>query len=211
METKHGWKLFFIVVLAHVILYAVFVQEEWLQATLQSEQEAHYAFLGENNAHYAEVRATNTFNRWFVGTGVMDQSLRIFVPTPEERARTRGMEGLGAQLFPWVESRIRALWTLVYQVFLRFSNALMWWPFLVLAATPFLIDALVVRRVKATTFGLTSPHLQGISARLVPLLLIGYLLLMFAPVFIHPAWVPALIFVSSAAAWMGVSQFVKRG
>lgn len=208
---KQGWKLFFIVLLLHVIAYAVLVQESWLQSTLTREQASHYAFLGEDQARYAETRASNTFNRWFVNSGVMSHSFQALVPTPEQRANSKGIENLGSQIFPWMEKRIRAWWTLVYQVLLRFSNAMLWWPFFVLAAVPFFIDALVVRRVKATTFGLTSPHLQGIAARSIPIILLGYFLVMFAPVFIHPAWVPAVIFVTSAALWMGVSQFVKRG
>lgn len=208
---KQGWKLFFIVLLLHVIAYAVLVQESWLQSTLQREQNAHYVFLGEEHANYAEVRATNTFNRWFVNSGIMSHSFQTLVPTAEQRANSRGIENLGSQVFPWVEKRIRAWWTLVYQVILRFSNAMLWWPFAILAGIPFLVDAMVSRRIKSTTFGLTSPHLQGIASRAIPIILLAYFLLMFAPVFVHPGWIPAIIFVTSAAMWVGVSQFVKRG
>lgn len=208
---KQGWKLFFIVLLLHVVAYAILVQESWLQSTLTREQDAHYAFLGEEHARYAEVRATNVYNRWFVNSGVMAHSFQALIPTAEQRANSRGIENLGSQIFPWVEKRIRAWWTLVYQVLLRFSNAMLWWPFFILCAAPFIVDALVTRRVKATTFGLTSPHLQGIAARAIPIILLGYFLVMFAPIFIHPAWVPGIILVTSAALWLGVSQFVKRG
>jgi len=208
---KFTWQLFTIVVLIHVAAYVIFVNQSWLQTTITKEREAHYEVLGEKRAEFAEIRATNLFNVWFVNSGVMARSFEIFIPKADPSAPPESSNSTSAMVFRWMEERIRALWTLVYQVMLRFSNASLWWPFLVLAISPFVVDALAARRIKAHTFGITSPHLQGVATRLIPLLILGYFLLMFAPIVIHPLWVPVLIVVTSAATWLGVTQFVKRG
>lgn len=208
---KYGWKVVLVVIFLHLLLYTVLVQESWLEKTMDAERHSNYAYLGDERASMAETRAANAFNAAFVNTGVMANSFRIFIPDDAQRANSKGLEHMGSGMFAWMETRIRATWTLVYQVFLRFSTAILWWPFLLLAVVPFLVDALMQRKVKATTFGLTSPSVQGLAARSIPLIVLSYALLMFSPVVIHPGWIPALIFVTSALMWLSVSQFVKRG
>ena len=207
----NGWKALVILFVIHFFAYALVVKETWLLQTLQQERVAQHQFLGEEYASYSDVRAQNLFTRVFVNSGVMKNSFATMLPTEQQRANARGMENVGHNVFPWVEQRIRTWWTMVFQVFVRLSYAMMWWPFLVLALVPFVVDAWITRRVKSTTFALTSPHIQGIAIRALPVLVIGYFLLMFAPFYIPPSSAPVLIFVTCALLWFGVTHFVKRG
>lgn len=212
MESKAmGWRLFAVVVLLHFIAFTVIVKETYIVRVLERERASHLEFFGPEVAEAAENAARDRYTRWFVNSGVMSKSFETMIPTEQQRLNSRGIEDMGEGVFPWVEQRLRALWTLVYGVLTRLAYVALWWPFALVALGPFIVDAIVLRRIKAQSFGITSPHLQGIAARAIPLIALGYFLLMFTPVYIHPAWTPILIFITSASVWLAVSQFVKRG
>lgn len=207
-----GWFLFMLLVFAHLLLYTLIVPEGWLQRVLTSERNATYQFLGEANGRYAEARAADLFTTAFVDTGIQSQSFRTFVPTPEQRANDGAMaEASSPGLFTWVEGRLRAFWTMVYGVTQRVSSGLLWWPFILITLVPFLVDAFVSRKIKKTSFALTSPHMQGLATRAIPLIVIGYFLLLFVPITVSPVIVPLLMVATSALMWVVVAHFVKRG
>lgn len=207
-----GWFLLMLLVFVHLLLYTVIIPEGWLQRVLTSERVATYEFLGKGNAQYAEARAADLFTWAFVDTGIQAQSFRTFVPTPEQRANDGAMaEASSPGLFSWVEGRLRAFWTMVYGVTQRVSSGLLWWPFILITLVPFLVDAFVTRKIKKTSFALTSPHMQGLATRAIPLIIIGYFLLLFVPLSVSPIVVPALMVATSALSWVVVAHFVKRG
>lgn len=206
-----GWKHIILGTILYLSIYVIFVQESWIQDTMTKERQANQEVLGADRAMAAEIRATNLFNKLFVNSGLMGKSFSLFIPTGHEQANSQGLEDLGFDIFLWMEKRIRAAWTLIYQVMLRFFMTIAWWPFMILATVPAIYDALISRKIKSTTFGITSPHIQGLAVRAIPVVVIGYVLVMVSPLFIHPGWVPALVMFSALAMWLGISQFVKRG
>jgi hypothetical protein len=210
-SAQRNWFFYILLFFLLIIGMALFIKEKAMLANIEAERDANYAFLGQAKAMYAEERAKSVYDRWFVQSGVMQASFDTFIPTTQQANQSAGLEDLGHQVFPWFETRIRAWWTLVYHFFVRTSTALVWWPLLVLTGVPFIIDAFVVRAVKASSFGITSPHFQGLSMRMIPAIVIGYFLLMFAPFVLHPALVPIAIFITSGLSWVIISQFVKRG
>lgn len=212
METnRNPWYFYLLLFFCAVIGLALFIKEQWLLQNIESERNSNYAFLGEEKARFAEERAKSFFDRWIIQTGTMQTSFETFIPNQQQTRQSQGLETLGNQVFPWAEQRLRAWWTLVYHAMIRASTALVWWPLLVLTLIPFLVDAFVVRAAKASSFGLTSPHIQGIAMRVIPLVGIGFVLMMFVPIVVHPIFVPLGIFVVAAMCWLTISQFVKRG
>lgn len=207
-----GWFIFFMLVFIHLLLYTLIIPEAWLQRVLTVERNSTHQFLGPQNARYAEDRATDMFTRAFIDTGVQAQSFRTFVPSAQQRANDGVMSDVASPgIFPWVEGRIRAFWTMLYGVTQRVSSGLLWWPFVLITLVPFLVDAFVARKIKQTSFALTSPHMQGLATRAIPLLLIGYFLLLFVPLTVSPVIVPTLMVGTSALLWVVVAHFVKRG
>ena len=207
-----AWFILMLLVFIHVVLYTLVIPESWLQSALVKERAASYRFLGPDNAAYAESRATDLFTRSVVDTGVQAQSFRTFVPTTQQLANDGAMaEANQPGVFSWVEGRLRAFWTMVYAVTHRLSTALLWWPFILITLFPFLIDAFVSRKIKKSSFALTSPHLQGLATRAIPLLFIGYFLLLFAPIAMPPSLVPLIMVGTSGLIWVVVAHFVKRG
>jgi hypothetical protein len=207
-----AWFLFLLLVFIHLLLYTLVVSEGWLQRMLVSERRATQELLGPTNAQYAEDRAKHLFTDAFVDTGIQAQSFRTFVPTEQQQANDGAMSEVSSpRIFDWVESRLRAFWTMLYGVTQRVSSGLLWWPFILITLVPFLVDAFVTRKIKKTSFALTSPHMQGLATRAIPLLLIGYFLLLFVPVTVSPLVVPVLMVATSALMWVVVAHFVKRG
>lgn len=213
MTTAHrfSWRLILFVALLHLIAYVVFIKPTWIQEIATREQAAMASLVGDKSAHATQQRATNTFTEWFVNSGVRDTSYRMFLPSAEHRAKDDPLKFFGSGLWPWVEARLDAFWWLVYQVCLRVSSFITWSPLILLSLAPFLIDAMVVRRIKQQGFAMTSPHLQAFAVVcLLGMVLLGFLLT-FAPIYMPPALVPLSMLLASAACWMAVGQFVKRG
>lgn len=207
-----GWFIFLLLVFIHLLLYTLIIPEAWLQRVLTAERNSTHQFLGSQNARYAEDRATDMFTRAFVDTGLQEQSFRTFVPTDQQRANDGVMADVTSPgIFPWVEGRIRAFWTMLYGVTQRVSSGLLWWPFILVTLVPFLVDAFVARKIKKTSFALTSPHMQGLATRAIPLLMIGYFLLLFVPLTVSPVVVPLFMVCTAALLWVVVAHFVKRG
>lgn len=204
-------KYIFFGAMIYLVIYVVVIEESWLQSTMRQEQQVNYQLLGGDRARNAEASATTAFNTLFVRTKMVEKSFTLFVPSKEQQVNSKGIETAGSTYFIWVEKRIRAAWTLVYQVLLRIFTAALWWPFMVIIGVAFLIDALVARKVKLMSFAITSPHIQGLAMRSIPIVIIGYLLLLFSPILVHPGWVPILSFTTGLAVWLAVTQFVKRG
>lgn len=200
-----------IVFFFYVVGAMLLVPESWLLGNMTKERDAAYRVLGEPQAQFAEARAQTYFQHAFVDSGVMRQSFATLLPSDEQIAQAKGFERKVNEIFPIVKSRLQACWTMVYQLFLRVSISLVWWPLAILLSIPVLVDAIVIRKVKATTFGLTSPQLQMIALRLILIVMIAYVVLLFAPITIHPLWVPAMLAITCASTWMGMTQFVKRG
>jgi hypothetical protein len=105
---------------------------------------------------------------------------------------------------------MRVLWSLAFQFLVRVSNILLWLPLAALVVVPFVVDAVVARKIKGTNFAITSPHLQIFGVRAMTWLLLGFALLQLAPIVLHPVWTPLMIAAFSGSLWIGISQFAKR-
>lgn len=190
-------------------LGACIVGENWLLNNINREKAANQAFMGEG-AIYAGKRAERWYNSWFVETKVVQTSLAAVSSEdiPAEM-RTTGDE-MAQPVLGWLELRVRAWWTFVYQVFVRISIIGMWLPFAVMMLVPFVVDALTVRKIKSTNFGITSPHLHTIGVWGLLAAFVGYALLIFLPFKVHPIWLPLLVIASSGCLWLTIAQFAKR-
>lgn len=202
------------ILLIHAVLYMFAIPESWMRGLLTRESSAIAEMVGPNKASYALARSTDYFSKFFVETGIQAESFHLFLPAAEplEDSALREAEAdAGEKVFPWVEARLRTVWTSLFLIFNRFSVALLWIPLAILTLTPFLIDAFVSRKIRSTSFQASSPHLQGIAVRAIPLSLLLYCIALLMPVYISPIWVPLLLILTSAMSWVVVAHFVKRG
>lgn len=211
MIDKTSWKFIGLIVLLHVVLYALFIRPEWIAELTAREARDAQQLLGRESATYAQNRAQDYYTRWFVNTGVQSATYKVFIPSSAEIQSSKGITTLGETLWPFMEERITAGWRLAFQVMVRVSTALMWWPLLLLAALPFLVDAYVERQIKRESFAITSPTAQTVAVRSIALVLVLGFLATFAPFYVPPVAMPFMVVITAASLWLGISQFVKRG
>lgn len=201
-------------VVLHVLLYLLLIPEPWVRGLLHRESSATEQLVGMANSTFASQRATDYFSKFFVETGIQAESFHVFVPkepAAEDSPALALERDAEATVIPWFESRLRTVWVTIYLLMMRLSVALLWLPLVLLTFTPFLVDAFVARRIKRTSFEISSPHMQGIAARAIPISIVGYLLALMVPLYISPLWVPMLLIMTSALSWVVVAHFVKRG
>jgi len=209
LSTLAAWRFWVVVGLTAITLFLLVVQDTWLEDGLTRERHGMVEWLGPGKA--AHARAYGLYQRWCVDSGWVDNSFAMFLPSPSRPHDTLAGAGQHADaVFAWMEGRLRAFWMVVFQVMYRVCITLMWWPLMVLSLVPFLVDALVRRKIKLDSFDHASPTLQALGSRSLLWLLILYLGLLLAPFALPAAMVPFLVILASAAIWFALSHFVKR-
>lgn len=209
MMRDRFWMFVLLSMLLTGILTAALIPERYVMQMIDAERESNYTFLGYETARHTEGRAERWFERLFIRTGMMDATYQVTTSDQQAPAGSVAEKHMERAL-NWTEGRVRVLWVAMFQLLVRISVALMWLPLALLIFTPFVIDALVSRQIKANNFAITSPHLHAIGARAIFWIALGYGVLQFLPLKLHPVWTPAFIGVTAMAAWLGISQFAKR-
>jgi len=99
----------------------------------------------------------------------------------------------------------------MYLVVFRASMLARWWQFTLALLAAAILDAIAVRKIRFTSFSLTSPQVQGMATRLLALLPSAMALLLVLPV-TEPAWLwPSMMPVLALLAWAAFVHFAKRG
>jgi hypothetical protein len=146
-----------IVVALHLVLFAFFMRESWIQGAIDHDRATLQSAVGEEAAAVARMRADRWFRNVFVDSGVIENASYLFVPTAVERERSWLFKDIGEPQFTFAESRLRALWSTFYLGMSRVSGALVWWPYLGFVIAPMFVDAWVRRRIRRSAFGFASP------------------------------------------------------
>ena len=208
-----AWKIALWIIAIMVVLYAGVMDRGWLMGQVAQERGANHKVLGEHASSFAEQRADRWFRALFVDTGAVQGSYRMLDARSNDSASgvAEKANKTAAVALDWVAERVQVLWVMLYQMFNRASVALMWWPYAFLIGVPFVVDALVVRKIKASNFGLTSPHAYALGRRTAKLVPWVFLILLLAPFSLSGVYVPVMLAALAMATWVGMVQFAKRG
>lgn len=209
---KERFILFIISMIMIVGLLAAFlISEEKVQSAVQAERAANYAFLGQS-AQIAENRAERWYRALFVKTNVTQFTFDVAQVKKQQAPdpKNQKMDVATDKLATWWKQRMRVVWSLVFQFFVRISNNLIWIPMTLLIMLPSIVDAFVVRKVKSTNFSMTSPHMQLFGTKAMVAIVLGYLILQMLPMMLHPVWAPLTIALFASSSWVGITQFAKR-
>lgn len=192
------------------IITALIIPERYVMGMIEAERQANYAFLGYETARNTESRAERWFEGLFIRTGMMDASYRATTSDLGPANPASKLETWLEKALEWTQGRVRVLWAAMFQLMVRISIGIMWLPITALILTPFVIDSLVSRKIKANSFAVTSPHLQALGTRSIFWIALGYGLLQLLPLQLHPVWTPLFIGVVALSIWLSISQFAKR-
>lgn len=206
---KSVW-LLCLALMLEIIIISVLVPGDWTGRVINKEKQMIQNQLGAEISHWIGQTSHHWYRSWIVDTQ-MEQSMRdFFIPTEEQRLRSKGMESMGGFWFVWVEDRIQAFFDVLYQVLTRFALLMVWLPFVLILLLPALWDGLMTWNIKKTTFDFSSPIIHRYS--MLALSTGGILLVMglFAPLAIPPGVLPSMIIGLALMAGLALSHLQKK-
>ena len=207
-EAAKTWKYIILGSLFYLALIALFASESYVGAMLNRERQLNYGVLGQGPAGHAEARASNWYESTFMSSGVVTSSLKFFAAGESQSSDGR-LERTARPVLGYLESRVRTMWLLLYQLLVRISVAAMWWPYVIIIFTPVIVDAITQRRIASTNFSTPSPTMHVMAKSLVWMFLLGAVSLIFAPIPLNPVLTPALIILGASAMWLSMTMFAK--
>lgn len=193
----------------YLIGFLVLVNQTWIMDTINRERAEQTEFMGERMSMAIQIRAENAFTKVFVNSGLMNSSFNLFgqvqtVPTQGES------NSIVENSFSVIEGKLRATWSMLYQIYLRGSYLMAWWPIMLMCLLPTGIDAIARRKAAQYTFASTSPHLQGLALRAIPTILFLYVCFMIAPFYMPPMLAPIIVVTTAGLSWFSLAHFAKR-
>lgn len=204
------WYKWVMLIFAYGALYLIFIGEAYLIKTVEMESQMNRIFFSEEVAKKAEDRGTVWFTKAFIDTQIMAHTFEPFIPTEEEMANAKGMEGFAQPVFDWFEGRIRAWWTMVWSTFTRLSTVLLWAPYAIFMIVPWVIDGWVQRERSKHTFEFSSPVKHRYAMMALMTLPLVFFAMLTAPLALNPLVTPAIIFGIGALLYSAVANFMKR-
>lgn len=196
--------------IAELFVIMVFVPGSWTESVVEREQELIRSSLGQNTVEWINEKALSWYTSSMLDSGVCRTLHEMTIPTPEERARSVGMQDLGATVFPWVEDRLAALMHVVYQVCLRIAMIMVWAPYMLILFIPAVFDGVMTWKIKRTNFDYASPVMHRYGLRGVLLTVQLMLIAFFAPIALNPIIIPAALMVSCVMIGLIVANVQKR-
>lgn len=206
------WTSIALVVMAAICIFMV--KPSYVDGVLDRERQANYAFLGRSTAKAVENRAEVWYQKLFVDTKMVQATMSTTggnnINIESENRAVKDATKAGSTILQWWDDRIRVIWSAAFHLLMRFSMLMLWAPLAILAVIPVIVDSVVSRMIKATSFALTSPHMQLLGSRSIFWICFAYCVLMLIPVMLHPIMAPLVIGLVCAAMWLGITQFAKR-
>lgn len=202
------WALILLFIEAALVL--CFVSPD--HANEQIEKESTYIArdLGHETAEAVSNDAHEWYDRWIRANRVEEAVHDFFIPTKEQKARSRGLENLGDPVFPIVESRIEAFFDMLFWMLRRLSLFLMWLPMMAPILILSLADGWLKRRIKQQTFEYASPfwHKNAFHAAVVASTIL--ITLFFVPYAVDPSFAPCLLAITGILCGLAMSNIQKR-
>lgn len=180
----------FIVLLLELFFLAAMLPVNVLQQAGVKEHTMTVGFLGTETAEELKARTDEIYDSAFNQTGVVKESFSMFIPTKENQAKSVGMEGMGKQVFRYVEERLIAFWTAVYLGIHRVLSLWMWLPGFIPILIAASYDALAIRKIRQITFQSASAVIYGSSKTALAALMFGPLVYALFPFPIPPIAAP---------------------
>lgn len=182
--------LYLVIVVCEVLAISIFFEPERVVAEIEKEHILVLERLGEEQAIKLALGAKQTFTTIFVDTGIVETTYKMFIPTDEEVARSRGMQNLGKEFFPKVQTTLRSFWNGIYQSVYRLHLLFEWKIFFLALFIPACIDGFTQREIKKTSYGYASPVRYHASLHMLVLMVMMVPFYMFFPWSLTPMAVP---------------------
>lgn len=207
---KTPWWLIAFVFLLELLIVVILVPGRWTDRAIQQEMQLINQYYGRGTVSWAEGQAQNWYQRAMIDSGLYRAMRTFAIPSEQQKRRSKGLEEFGAPIFRWVEGRIEAVSSVVYQFMVRASMVKLWLPYMLLLLLPALYDGIMTRKIKQTDYAYSSPTLHLYSVRI----LLGTLLLLslsfFLPLAVNPMLIPMCLVICCVCIGTAWSHTQKR-
>ncbi|MGP9797050.1 DUF4400 domain-containing protein [Halomonas sp. 86] len=200
-----AWLLF-----AEIFIILVFVPGHWTERVIEKEAAMVESQLGPATVEWIDRKALSWYNAAMWDTGIYRTLHTLLVPTPEERDASRGMEGIGGKIFPWVEDRLASMMHVVYQVFARVALLMVWAPYMLILLVPALWDGYMTWKIKRTNFDYASPVWHRYGIRGVFFVIQCLFITFIAPIALNPIVIPVAMMAVCIMLGLAAANLQKR-
>ncbi|WP_454838459.1 DUF4400 domain-containing protein [Pseudomonas mohnii] len=163
---------------------AILKEQDWGEALMGKSQ--HEQLVRDTDSLYTQLHLDNGLNKW-VGS--------LFVPTDEEREKSKAWENLGNLWFKFLSNRGEALTKVLYHVYYRFLLLVMWLPYMLVILAPSVLGGYMTWNIKRYTFQHSSPFLNTYSSKIISFIVVSLMISFIAPLPIPPMVIPVVIIV----------------
>lgn len=192
------------------IVVTVLIPGDWTKRVIEQESELLEMRLGAEEHRWVHDKARRWFNESLVDNGFYQAALNHIVPTPYQKSKSKGLEGMGDDWFDWAEGRLQALANAYYHILARFALLQTWAPYFLILFIPAVYDGLVTWRIKRTNFAYASPLLHQYSTLGIAYVGMGLVALFLAPIVLDPTVIPAAIMIICVMSGLMIGNFQKR-
>lgn len=204
-------KIFLLHVLIQLAVVLVLFPSNRIDEMSTVERQLTHTIMGERYATWAAERTGGWYNSLIVDSGLYGGAHQMLLPTAEQRRDSRGMERLGERgWFPYVESRLDAFFTMLYQVMYRLALITAWAPYLLILVIPSVWDGMMLWRARQTGFFFNSPMVHRYSLRGAAFGLWALFVLVLWPTTVNPLIIPALLACIAWSAGNVAAHMPKR-
>lgn len=194
-----------------VLLIVCLIPNGFIDKAILKEQEWGEVLMGVSSHENLIQKTNSTYTTLFIDSGVNETVRFFFIPSAEERARSKGWEGLYTSWMPFIEARGDALTKCLYHIIYRLILLAIWLPYMVVVLVPSIFGGYMAWNIKRYNFDHSSPFLNTYASKIIWLTFAGILVSFIAPVPIPPMIIPVLIItLIPIASSMLIGNLPKR-
>lgn len=176
-----------------MLAVAIFTPMGWAVDAIHKEKGMIQQVMGASGSNAIISEADHWHQTLIIDSGLYAGTVKTLIPTAKQKKQSRGIERMGTQegWFAWVRGRIDTVSQVIHHTLMRVSLLKMWLPYIPIILIPAAFDGLMTWRIKRTNFQYASPTLHRYGARGIGLIAVVFILLFFAPIAVHPIYIPA--------------------
>ena len=188
----------------------ILIPGDWTARAIKNESVLVKQSLGIEAQDWIHNKATTWYQSSIIDSGFYDGMYKTLIPSEAERARSRGMEGMGKDWFVWVNGRMDAFVNIIYQFYTRAALLLAWAPYMLILFAPAIYDGWMTWKIKRTNVDYASPVVHRYSVRGTMFIMAGLFICFFIPFALDPVVIPLTMMACCVLVGLTVSNFQKR-
>lgn len=202
---------FILFIFIEILLIICLIPNGMIVEAIKKERSWGVSLMGAES-HEQLIDDTNQlYSTLMLESGVNQTVKSFFIPSDEERARSREWDGLGNLWIPFMEARADAVTSVIYHIYYRGLLLYMWLPYMVVVLVPSIFGGYMSWNIKRYNFDHSSPFLNTYSSKIIWFTVAALLVSFLAPLPIPPMIVPVVIItLIPIAASLLIGNLPKR-